>query len=145
MTRPNCEIVCMSAMALEEGGVSELSAEQIEVHLADCSDCRREGQQMRSFASFLDGQKRKQQTEDVWMQVEQRLPHALPTPSASRVGYSFVILGLLLLGYRLIEMISDRHFGLLFRLVPILLVMIAFSYVRENPFTINSELTLEGA
>ena len=99
---------------------------------------------MRSFASFLDGQKRKQQTEDVWMQVEQRLPHALPAPSASRVGYSFVILGLLLLGYRLIEMIADRHFGLLFKLVPVLLVMLAFSYARENPFRINSELTLEG-
>jgi hypothetical protein len=52
---------------------------------------------------------------------------------------------LLLLGYRLVEMIPDRHLGLLFKLVPILLVIAAFSYLRENPFKINSQLTLEGS
>ncbi|CAN5768081.1 hypothetical protein BH20ACI3_BH20ACI3_22280 [soil metagenome] len=41
-------------------------------------------------------------------------------------------------------MIPDRHLGLLFKLVPILLVIAAFSYLRENPFKINFELTLEG-
>ena len=144
MTRPNCEVVCMAAMALEEGGVSEFSAEQVEAHLADCSDCRREVRQLRSLASLLDGQKRRQRTENVWGHVEQHLV-ALPTPSASQVWHPFVILGLLLLGYRLVEMIPDRHLGFLFKLVPILLVIIAFSYLRENPFKINSELTLEGS
>jgi len=144
MTRVDCESVCRSAMAREDGCVSDLSADQIEAHLAGCSDCRTEVRQLRALANLLDGQKRRPRTESVWEHVEQHLPDALPTRSGSRVWRAFVVLGLLLLGYRLVEMIPDRHFGILFKLVPILLVMAAFSYLRENPFKINSELTLEG-
>jgi hypothetical protein len=144
MTRADCEITCMSAMAMEEGYVSELSPDQIEAHLAECSDCRREVGQLRALANLLDGQKRRERTENIWDHVEQHLPDALPVRTDSRVVYPFLILGLLLLGYRLVEMIPDRHFGILFKLVPILFVIVAFSYLRENPFKINSELTLEG-
>ncbi len=131
-------------MAREDGYVSDLSADQIESHLAGCADCRIEVRQLRALANLLDGQKRRQRTESVWEHVDQRLPDSFPTPSATRVVYPFVILGLLLLGYRLFEMIPDRHFGFLYKLVPILLVIAAFGYLRENPFKINSELTLEG-
>ncbi len=144
MTRVDCESACRSAMARKDGYVSDLSADQIEAHLADCSDCRGEVRQLRALANLLDGQKRRQRTENIWEHVEQHLPDALPARSTSRVWRAFVVLGLLLLGYRLVEMIPDRHFGFLFKLVPILLVMAAFSYLRENPFKINSELTLEG-
>jgi anti-sigma factor RsiW len=144
MTRVDCESVCRSAMAREDGYVSDLSSDQIEAHLADCSDCRREVQQLRALANLLDGQKRRHRTENIWEHVEQHLPNAFVTRSVYRVSRAFVILGLLLLGYRLVEMIPDRHFGILFKLVPILLVIAAFSYLRENPFKINSELTLEG-
>ena len=144
MTRADCEITCMAAMAMEEGYVSELSPDQIEAHLAECSDCRREVGQLRALANLLDGQKRRERTENIWDQVEQHLPDTLPVRTDSRVVYPFLILGLLLLGYRLVEMIPDRHFGILFKLVPILFVIVAFSYLRENPFKINSELTLEG-
>jgi anti-sigma factor RsiW len=144
MTRLDCEIVSMAAMAMEDGYVSELSADQIEAHIADCSECRRELGQLRALASLLDGQNRRQRTENVWRKVEQRLPDASTTRSNSQAWYLFVPLGVLLVGYRLIEMIPDREFGLLFKLVPVLLVIAAFSYVRENPFKINSELRLEG-
>lgn len=145
MTRVDCENVCRAAMAIEDGYVSDLSADQIEAHLADCSDCRGEVRQLRALANLLDGQKRRQQTENIWERVEQHLPAALPPRSTSRVWRAFVILGLLLLGYRLLEIVPDRHLGLLFKLVPILLVIAAFSYLRENPFKINSQLTLEGS
>lgn len=144
MTKLDCEIVCMAAMAAEDGYVSELSAEQIEAHLAGCSDCRREIWQMRELTSLLDGQKRRRRTENVWRKVEQRLPDASSTQSTPQAWYPFLLLGVLLLGYRLVEMIPDRHLGFLFKLVPVILVIAAFSYVRENPFKINSELRLEG-
>lgn len=144
MTKLDCEIVCMAAMAAEDGYVSELSADQIETHLADCADCRREIGQMRELSSLLDAQKRRQRTENVWHKVEQRLPDASPKQSTSEVWYPFLLLGVLLLGYRLVEMIPDRHLGFLFKLVPVVFVIAAFSYVRENPFKINSELRLEG-
>ena len=144
MTKPNCEVVCMSAMAIEDGCVSELSADQIEAHLAGCAECRDELRQMRALTSLLNGQERRARTESVWENVEQHLPVAWPARITSRARYPFVILGVLLLGYRLVEMIPDRQLGFLFKLVPILFVIAAFGYLRENPFKINAELTLEG-
>ncbi len=144
MTGLSCESVCMAAMATADGYQSELSSDQIEAHLAGCFDCRREIGEQQALSRLLDAQERRLRTEDVWTQVERRLPDASPRPSTSQVVYPFVFLGVLLLGYRLAEMIPDRDFGLVFKLVPVLLVIAAFSYLRENPFKINTELRLEG-
>lgn len=144
MTELNCENVCMAAMAIADGYQPELSSERIEAHLAHCADCRREVGQLRALSSLLDTQERRQQTGDVWNRIEWRLPDASTIRGTSQVPYPYMLLGVLLLGYRLVEMIPDRHFGLLFKLVPILVVIAAFSYLRENPFKINSELRLEG-
>ena len=144
MTKPNCETVCMAAMAMADGYVSELSSDQIEAHLADCSDCRREVGQLRALSSLLDVQERRQRTENVWKLVERRLPDAASAHSTSQAWQPFLLLGMLLLGYRIVELIPDRDFGLLFKLVPVLLVIAAFIYLKENPFRINPELRLEG-
>lgn len=144
MTKLNCETVCIAAMAFADGCQSELSSGQIELHLADCSACRREVGQMRALSSLLDAQKRRQRTEDVWKLVERRLSAAAPVQNTSQPWRSFVLLGVLLLGYRILEMIPDRDFGFLFKLVPVLLVIGAFSYLKVNPFKIDSELRLEG-
>jgi hypothetical protein len=145
MTKLNCESVCMAAMAIADGYQSELSSDQIEVHLADCSGCRLEVGQLRSLSSLLDAQERRRRTENVWKLVEQRLPDAAPEQSTSRAWYPFVLLGVLLLGYRIVEMVPDRDFGLLFKLVPVVLVIAVFTYLKENPFKIHSELSFEGA
>jgi anti-sigma factor RsiW len=144
MTKLNCEVVCMAAMAMADGYVSELSADQIEAHLAGCPNCHREVGQLRALASLLDAQERRPRTENVWKRVESRLPQASPTQSTSEAWHPLMLLGVLLLGYRLVEMIPDRHFGFLFKLLPVLLVIAAFSYLRVNPFKIDSELRLEG-
>lgn len=144
MTKLNCESVCMAAMAIADGYQPELSSDQVEAHLADCSDCRREVGQLRALSSLLDAQERRQRTENVWNLVERRLPDAASAQSTSQAWRPFLLLGVLLLGYRIVEMIPDRYFGFLFKLVPILFVIAAFSYLRENPFKIDSELRLEG-
>lgn len=144
MTKVDCESIRLSAMAREDGYVSDLSADQIESHLVDCSDCRREVQQLRALGDLLDGHTRRQRTEDIWKQVEQHLPNGRFSRNGSRVSRAFVILSVLLLGYRLVQLIPDHHFGIFLKIVPILFVIAAFTYLRENPFKINSELTLEG-
>ena len=144
MAKLNCESVCMASMAIADGYQPELSSDQIETHLASCSDCRRVVGQLRALSILLDAQERRERTENVWQRVEKRLPDAVPTESNSQAWHPFVILGALLLGYRMVEMIPDRDFGFIFKLVPVLLVIAAFSYLRENPFKINSELRLEG-
>lgn len=144
MSKLNCETICMAAMAMADGYVSELSSDQIEAHLADCSDCRREVAELRALSSLLDAQERRPRTENVWKLVARGLPDASPAQSTSQARYPFMFLGVLLLGYRIVEMIPDRDFGFLFKLIPILFVIAAFSYLRENPFKIDSELRLEG-
>jgi anti-sigma factor RsiW len=144
MTGQDCETVCMAAMALEDGYIPELSIDQIETHLASCSDCRHELGQLRALANFLDAHKRRHGTADVWKPVEPRLHAASLTQRTSQGWYLFVLLGALLLGYRLVEIIPERDFGFFFKLVPLIFVIAAFSYLRENPFKINSELRLEG-
>ncbi len=144
MTKLNCESVGMAAMAIADGYQSELSSDQVEAHLADCSDCRREVGQLRALSSLLDAQERRQRTENVWKRVERRLPDAAPARITSQAWRPFMLLGALLLGYRIVEMLPDRDFGFLFKLVPVLFVIAAFSYLKENPFKIDSELRLEG-
>jgi hypothetical protein len=134
----------MAAMAVADGYDSELSPDRIKAHLAGCADCRREVEHLQALSSLLEKQKRRPRTEIFWRRIEPRLPNASPGQRTSAVLFPFILLGGLLLGYRLVQLIPDRHFGFLFKLVPILFVIAAFSYLRENPFKINSQLTLEG-
>ncbi|HEY3037972.1 MAG TPA: zf-HC2 domain-containing protein [Pyrinomonadaceae bacterium] len=143
MTELNCESVSMAAMAITDGNQPELSAEQVEAHLASCADCRRELGQLQELSSLLNSQERRLRTENLWGRIEPRLVGARST-RISAVLPSFIFLGALLLGYRLVELIPDRDFSFLFKFVPVLLVIAAFGYLRENPFKINSELSLEG-
>jgi hypothetical protein len=134
----------MAAMALADGYQAELSSAQIEAHLAACAGCRQELSQLHTLANLLAGQKRRRRSEHIWTGIEGRLPDDALAQSASQTWHPFMLLGLLLLGYKLVEMIPDRDFGLLFKLVPILFIVAAFCYLKENPFKINAELKLEG-
>lgn len=145
MSKVNCESVCMAAMAIADGYQSDLSPDQIRVHLTDCSDCRREVEQLGMLSSLLDAQVRRQSTESIWPQVEQQLPNTVsPARRTTDPKRYFVMLGVLLLTYRIVEMVPERSLGFLFKLVPILLVIATFGLLRENPFKINTNLRLEG-
>jgi len=143
MNELNCESVSMAAMAIADGYQPEFSSEQIGTHLASCADCRQELSQLQKLSSLLDTQERPLRMENLWLELEPRLLNVTRT-STSRVSVSFMFLGALLLGYRLLELVPDRDLSFLFRFAPVVLVIAAFAYLRENPFKINSELSLEG-
>jgi hypothetical protein len=143
MTQLNCENICVAAMARADGYQSEVSSEQIEAHLTKCADCRHELRQFISLTGLLDKQERQQRSEDIWRRIEERLPNTVPKQGASPTWHPFLLLCLLLVGYKLFEMIPDRELGPLFKLVPIALIIAAFAYLKENPFKINSQLKLE--
>jgi len=131
----------MAAMAIADGQYSELSSQQVEEHLAGCDDCRVEIGQLRTLTNLLDKQKRRERNESVWPQVKAQLPDA---QSNRQSWYPFLLLGVLLIGFRIVELVPDRDFGFLFKLIPIPLAIAAFSLLKENPFKINYELRLEG-
>ena len=130
-------------MALNDGEEPLLPADQVEAHLANCSGCRQEVEQLSSLAKVLDGQMRREQSTDLWPTIKERLGSPEPVAPAQK-GTVFLVLGMLLVVYKLVEMIPERDLGLLFKLVPLLFLIAVFGYVRENPFKINLELTLEG-
>lgn len=144
MSELNCENVCMAAMAMADGYQSPLSSDEIELHLKSCAGCRQETAQLRALSSLLDAQERQQQVANTWTSIEARLPSVAPEQSASPHWLLFILLGGLLLAYRLVEMLPDRDLDWFFKLLPLIFVVATFIYLKENPFKINAELRLEG-
>jgi hypothetical protein len=143
MRELNCESVRMAAMANADG-YSALPSDEIEAHTKNCPDCRLEIAQLRALSSLLDAQERQPQFADTWTSIAARLPAESGEQSVSPQRHLFLLLGVLLLSYRLVEIIPDRNLDWLFKLLPIIFVVAVFSYLRENPFKINAELRLEG-
>ena len=143
MTELNCESVCMAAMAIADGYQSDLSLDEIKTHTTNCADCRQEIHQLRALSSLLDKQKRRPQVANTWTSLEARLP-AGPAEQSPVQRYLFPLLGVMLLGYRLVEILPDRDLIWWFKLLPMILVTAAFIYLRENPFKVNAELRFEG-
>lgn len=144
MTEINCESVCMATMAIADGRESALPAHEIKAHLENCSDCRQETTELRALSSLLDKQKRQQHVANTWTSIEARLPSVPTEQRAASHSRPLMVLGVLLLGYRLVEMLPDDDLVWLFKLLPVIFVVAAFSYLRENPFKINAELRFEG-
>lgn len=142
MTKLNCENVCLAAMALMDGARAALSTAEIEQHLANCPGCRAEVEGLQALSGLMEAQERRQHPADVWLVVGAQLARRKP-PKAS-MPRAFVFLGLLLVGYKLVDLIPQTELGLAFKLVPLALVIAVFSYLRENPFKVNAGLRLEG-
>lgn len=136
----NCEDALTAKMAEIDGEETEISAERIDLHLATCENCRREVEQMRSADNLLKGNARREQTADLWSAIETRI-------DAKEVSQNdwkpFALLGALLVAYKLLEMLPEQTFGLAFNLVPLILIVATFVFLKENPFKINDELVSE--
>ena len=133
----------MDAMGVADGYKSQLSPDEIEAHLSDCAGCRRELEQMKAVMSLLDSQARRELEADAWGAVERRLGER--APQRAQTGWRvFVAMALLLAGYKVIELVAERDFGLAFKIVPVLIAVAVFVAIRENPFKINIDLKLEG-
>lgn len=140
MTLPDCETALMARMAALDGEGAELSTEQIEQHFASCEACRSELQQMSDVSESLGRFERQVDDVDLWPGVRGRI-------GSERVQrftwWPFVLVGCVLLVYKLIEMLPAQGPGLLLNLVPIAGLVVLFALLKENPFKINAELTVE--
>ena len=138
----NCEEILIQKLALMDGEKAELSAEQIDAHLADCENCRREIAQMENVVTVLNRQQREVPDADLWSAIEKRIG----AQSAGALTFQwqpFALLGVFLVVYKLLEMVPERDFGWALKLVPFVLVAALFVFLKENPFKINTELILE--
>ena len=63
----------------------------------------------------------------------------------SRQGLGpFIILGLILLVYKVIEVLPSFTPSLIIKLTPVILVFVFFGLLKENPFKVNQNLKLKG-
>lgn len=140
MNETNCEDVLIARMAEVDGEKPMLSGGQISSHLKSCENCRREVEQMLQVDSLLKIQVRRQNDANLWPAVEKHLGSNI----VPRAGWiPFVLLGAIFVAYKLFEMLPERAPGSVFKLVPLILVAGLFVLIKENPFRINAELTLE--
>jgi predicted anti-sigma-YlaC factor YlaD len=138
----NCEDILIQKLASLDGEKTELSIVEINAHLATCENCRREIERLESTALLLGRQQRQAPDADLWPAIEKRIGAEAETTSAVK-WQPFILLGGLLVAYKLLELIPERDFGWALKLVPFILVAAVFAFLKENPFRINTELRLE--
>jgi hypothetical protein len=135
-----CEEVILAAMAIVEGETPALPPAQVSAHVAECAGCRLEVEGLKQTMKLFDSQIRSRQEVDLWPSIHERLESVGDPQPALRV---FVILGLLLVIYKLVEMVPERDLGLLFKLVPVVFVVVLFGFLKVNPFRISMDLEAE--
>jgi len=143
MSSPKCEQIAMARMAIDDGEEPSVPVDEVTAHLEGCADCRQELEQLDGLAKLLNGQTRREVSPYLWPAISGRLGGTSAVATAHK-GPAFVVLGLLLVIFKLFEMVPEHDLGFLFKLVPLLVVVTLFAFAKENPFKINPELTLEG-
>jgi len=143
MSETECKDAILSAMAEFDGEAPLLSSEQVNAHLAVCGNCRQEIEQLQTTLELLQMQTRRGQTADLWHLIEKRIESPQSKPARQISWKAFALLAAFLVAYKLLEMLPAEEFGFLFKLVPLIFVIALFGFLKENPFKINTRLTLE--
>lgn len=137
MNQVSCESVRLAAMAVADGESPLIPAPDIELHLAQCDRCLGEVERLRAVIDLLNAQSRRERTESVWGRVAEKLSRGEQARAAPDHWPWFLLLGLLLAGYRVIVAASDWESTILLKLAPVLLAIAVFAFLRENPFKVN--------
>lgn len=140
MKELSCEDVLMAQMAAADGEEPAFSKEVLAMHVAGCANCHHQLEQMQILDRVLTEHTLSEPHVDLWPAIENRIPKH----TRSIVGWQpFALIGLLLVIYKLLEMLPARDLGMAFKLVPLIIVVLLFVLIKENPFRINTELVLE--
>ncbi len=140
MKELSCDDVLMAQMAVADGEEPGFSKEQLIAHIAACANCHHELKQSQALDQVLAGHTISETRVDLWPAIETRIAK----DSRQSIGWKpFALIGLLLVIYKLLEMLPAEDPGMAFKLVPLVIVALLFVLIRENPFRINTELVME--
>jgi predicted anti-sigma-YlaC factor YlaD len=140
MKELSCEDVLIAQMAAADLEESPFPREHLDAHIASCSNCQHALKQVNDLDQLLASHTLLEPRVDLWPAIENRIAKR----PASALGWKpFALIGLLLVIYKLLEMLPARDPGMIFKLVPLVIVGLLFVLIRENPFRINTELVLE--
>jgi predicted anti-sigma-YlaC factor YlaD len=134
-----CEKVLMAMMAAADGETAQFSPQEIKIHLSGCENCRDEAVRMQQVSNLFREVTRRERPIDLWPAIDSRLDQLPP-----RIGWQlYAIVVVLLLAYKLVELLPKADPGWIINLVPLIIFGALLVFVRENPFRINTELLLE--
>ena len=97
----------------------------------------------RAWPDRLQRQKRRAGAADLWFEIEKRIDEKQVSETVA-LHYFFLLLGAILVIYKLLEMVPAQDLGFTFKFVPVIFIAALFYFLKENPFKINTELKLEG-
>ena len=138
MKELSCEDVLMAQMAVADGEEPAFSNDELIAHIGACANYQHELEQSQVIDQLLAAQTLAEPRIDLWPTIEKRIV------KRSAIGWKpFALIGLLLVIYKLLEMLPAEDPGMAFKLVPLVIVILLFVLIRENPFRINTELVLE--
>jgi predicted anti-sigma-YlaC factor YlaD len=137
MNEMNCENVLMAKMAELDGEATESFIEIIDSHLSVCKSCRVEFERMQGTDNLFKRQARREQEANLWSAIKERI---IPQTTSPINWKPFVLLGVILVCYKLLEMLPAQDFGLAFKIVPLIFVTALFVFLKKNPFKISAEL-----
>ena len=137
MQKLNCEDVLRAQMAAADGEEPGFSKDLLAAHVAGCANCHHELEQLQALDQMLAGHTLSEPQVDLWPAIENRIT------KRAIAWQLFALIGLLLVIYKLLEMLPARDPGMAIKLVPLVIVVLLFVLIKENPFRINTELVLE--
>jgi hypothetical protein len=129
-------------MALRDGEASLLASTEITAHLSKCELCREEMESLLVIDEMFNSQKRVDREVDLWPNIRDGIESK---GSAEAFKWRVLLLfAVPLFGYKALLLVLQTAPSLWSKFVPVLLVIGIFTYLRTNPFKINSELTVSG-
>ena len=139
MSLTECEKVQLAMMVESSGEEPAIPAEQLASHLASCEDCLSQAAELSNLDQLFQRQARSEQDVNLWPAIQQQIGEQ----TRSVNWQPFAVVTPLLVSYRLIEMLGEQPLAPVFSLVPLALMLGLFALIKENPFRINTELTME--
>ena len=139
MKAMSCEEVLMATMAAADGESASLAPEEIEMHLGACAHCREEVVRMQRVSELFRQATPVESTVDLWPTIDSRLDQ----PRSRMSWQPFAVVGVLLLVYKLVEMLPQADPGWAIKLVPLIIFGALLVFLKENPFRINTDLAME--
>jgi predicted anti-sigma-YlaC factor YlaD len=140
MSEIECEKVQMAIMARLDSEPAGVSAELIGLHLDACAECRKQAEEIKATDEMLKRQQRLDHDADLWPAVSS---HVAVQRQPRMSWQPFVVVGVLLVAYKLFEMLSEQAPGFVLKLLPLAIAIALFAALKENPFKVNPELMLE--
>ena len=144
MMSERCERVRLAAMAALDGETPPLSEPEIHEHLAACTACRGEVQQLQRALAPLNRQKLRVFTEDVWPGVATALRKQAAPAQPRREAYVFAVLGLFVFACKVLGVLPELGGNWLPKVLPLAAALVLFGVLKQNPFHITGNLKLEG-